>query len=267
MRRSRSIAAIAALALVAVVASLWLLGGVDTSPSTSATSDERPITRLAPTAERTRAEPATEPLSSEAQARRRITERLAAAAQHEDAVPTGMAVYTVRAIDTNGRAVSGATLRLDGECGEGEFPLSGMRTMILPEGRCHFMAWRQDGALRANAPSQTQRGAEGERLAVDFVFPAERTGGLGVRIQQTRRGVRVVEVVPGSPADESGLREGDLIVEVDGEPANGMRLREFVDRLTGPEGTEVEFVLSYEEDDERVREPMRITRTFLEDNS
>ena len=33
-----------------------------------------------------------------------------------------------------------------------------------------------------------------------------------------RAGVEVVEVVAGSPADEAGLREGDLILEVDGSP-------------------------------------------------
>ena len=33
-----------------------------------------------------------------------------------------------------------------------------------------------------------------------------------------RTGVEVVEVVAGSPADEAGLREGDLILEVDGSP-------------------------------------------------
>jgi S1-C subfamily serine protease len=32
------------------------------------------------------------------------------------------------------------------------------------------------------------------------------------------RGVEVVEVVPGSPAERAGLRAEDMIVELDGEP-------------------------------------------------
>jgi S1-C subfamily serine protease len=35
-----------------------------------------------------------------------------------------------------------------------------------------------------------------------------------------RTGVEVVEVVSGSPADRAGLREGDLILELDGRPVN-----------------------------------------------
>jgi len=34
--------------------------------------------------------------------------------------------------------------------------------------------------------------------------------------------VEVVQIVDGSPADQAGLRPGDLIVAVDGEPVTGM---------------------------------------------
>lgn len=42
--------------------------------------------------------------------------------------------------------------------------------------------------------------------------------GLGVRIQQEDRGMRIVLVFPGTPADEVGLRPGDLIIKGDGKP-------------------------------------------------
>jgi serine protease Do len=38
------------------------------------------------------------------------------------------------------------------------------------------------------------------------------------KLVERRLGVEVVEVVSGSPADRGGVREGDLILEVDGRP-------------------------------------------------
>jgi S1-C subfamily serine protease len=37
-----------------------------------------------------------------------------------------------------------------------------------------------------------------------------------------QRGVEIVEVVPGSPADRAGVRSEDLLLEVDGQPVSGM---------------------------------------------
>lgn len=41
---------------------------------------------------------------------------------------------------------------------------------------------------------------------------------LGVATQQTNGGLEVVQVVPGSAADDAGLEVGDVIVEFDGNP-------------------------------------------------
>jgi len=40
---------------------------------------------------------------------------------------------------------------------------------------------------------------------------------LGVSVEQTDEGIRVISVVPGSGADEAGLEVGDIITEADGE--------------------------------------------------
>jgi S1-C subfamily serine protease len=40
---------------------------------------------------------------------------------------------------------------------------------------------------------------------------------LGIRVSDTANGVRVDDVDAGSPADKAGIREGDVVVEFDGE--------------------------------------------------
>ncbi len=46
---------------------------------------------------------------------------------------------------------------------------------------------------------------------------------LGIRYVQRPRGAEVQEVLPGSPAEEAGLKVGDLIREVDGRPVSTAR--------------------------------------------
>lgn len=53
-------------------------------------------------------------------------------------------------------------------------------------------------------------------------IPGERPY-LGVRYTMRPRGAEIVEVIPGSPAEEAGLQAGDLIREVDGRPVSAAR--------------------------------------------
>lgn len=59
---------------------------------------------------------------------------------------------------------------------------------------------------------------------------------LGVQLEQAGDAVRLVEVTPGSLAERTGLKKGDLIVQAAGKPAN--RLRELIALVRAqPEGT------------------------------
>jgi carboxyl-terminal processing protease len=64
--------------------------------------------------------------------------------------------------------------------------------------------------------------------------------GLGITV--TTRFGKVTVVSPpfvGSPAEKVGLRVGDVISQVNGEPTEGMDLNEVVSKLKGPRGTPV----------------------------
>jgi putative serine protease PepD len=45
---------------------------------------------------------------------------------------------------------------------------------------------------------------------------------LGVRLEQAQDGVRLAEVVDGSPADDAGLEDGDVVIRVDGEAVDSV---------------------------------------------
>jgi len=66
--------------------------------------------------------------------------------------------------------------------------------------------------------------------------------GLGITV--TTRFGKVTVVSPpfvGSPAEKVGLRVGDVISQVNGEPTAGMELNEVVSKLKGPRGTSVKI--------------------------
>jgi carboxyl-terminal processing protease len=64
-------------------------------------------------------------------------------------------------------------------------------------------------------------------------------GGLGIRIDKQGDWITVVNVLPGTPAEEQGLETGDRILTVEGESAQGWTTTKAVNTLRGPEGTSV----------------------------
>ncbi|MCD7725083.1 MAG: S41 family peptidase [Clostridiales bacterium] len=54
---------------------------------------------------------------------------------------------------------------------------------------------------------------------------------------------RISGVIAGTPAEEAGLRENDIIYQVDGESVQGMELSEIVSLVKGEEGTSVRLTI------------------------
>ncbi len=75
--------------------------------------------------------------------------------------------------------------------------------------------------------------------------------GIGVTLETEDEEIVVVSSVEGSPADEAGMESGDVVVAVDGESVREEDLSEVVEKIRGPEGTDVELTV-LRGDEERV---------------
>ena len=69
--------------------------------------------------------------------------------------------------------------------------------------------------------------------------------GIGAQVTLTEAGLTVIAPIPGAPAEEAGIRAGDLILAVDGENIEGLTLIESVNLIRGPGGTEVTLLVRH----------------------
>lgn len=63
-------------------------------------------------------------------------------------------------------------------------------------------------------------------------------------MRKVKNEIMVVQVLEGTPAQEAGIKEGDLVREVDGKDVTSMELDEVVMLIRGPEGTTVSLGIS-----------------------
>jgi hypothetical protein len=131
---------------------------------------------------------------------------------------------------------------------------------LQPGSSCVVNAWRMDGLFRALAIPELVELETGEDLDLTMVLPPERMGGMGFQFRPLADSVAVQVVYEDTPAWDAGLRTGDRILAVDGEPTDDMAANDFVLLGTGPEGSVVR--LEIEQEDGAVVE-VDITRALL----
>lgn len=67
--------------------------------------------------------------------------------------------------------------------------------------------------------------------------------GIGVVISRQRRGLEIITVVPGTPADKAGLRSGDLLLQVNNEPVDDLDVAAAARKIRGDAGTTVKLLI------------------------
>ena len=71
-------------------------------------------------------------------------------------------------------------------------------------------------------------------------------GGIGVSLESTSDDFRITSVSAQSPADHAGLRAGDRIVAIDGQPTAGHHAAEIIHLLRGPVSSTVTVTIARE---------------------
>src|SRR6516162_2459582 len=71
-------------------------------------------------------------------------------------------------------------------------------------------------------------------------------GGLGIEVSMENGLVKVVSPIDDTPAAHAGLKPGDLITHLDGDPVQGMTLPEAVEKMRGPVSSEIKLTIRRE---------------------
>ena len=104
---------------------------------------------------------------------------------------------------------------------------------IDPDDDLEHIALR--GALGALDPYSTVFSG---RSSEDFKIRFEgKLSGVGARIGRRDGDLIAIRVFPGSPAEKGGLRDGDAILYIDGDPTQPLSVEEAVSRIRGRSGT------------------------------
>src|SRR5258707_12516206 len=71
-------------------------------------------------------------------------------------------------------------------------------------------------------------------------------GGLGIEVSMENGLVKVVSPIDDTPAAHAGLKPGDLITHLDGNPVQGLSLPEAVEKMSGPVNSDINLTVRRE---------------------
>ena len=86
--------------------------------------------------------------------------------------------------------------------------------------------------------------------------------GIGIEISKVTGELKVVSLIPDTPAYNSGLDAEDVIVKINGEETKEMSIDCAVKKITGPAGTDVELTVRHADSTETV--DIKITRANID---
>jgi hypothetical protein len=186
----------------------------------------------------------------------------------------GMGVLWVEVIEENGEPAQGVSLMVQ-DCGdrkeEHESPFGtqffnlGTRPFhaAMPVGVCTVRAGRVDGLLSVESPLQNVEIVDGEISSVVLTVPGEKAG-IGILLGHAVDGIEVAGIFEGSPAWDSPLEVGDVIVSVNGDSTEEMSPEDFAELGTGRPGTRVSLLVKREDSVSGVLyQGLSLTREYL----
>jgi carboxyl-terminal processing protease len=97
-----------------------------------------------------------------------------------------------------------------------------------------------EGHTRFLSPEEVEKSRE----AVSSTYV-----GIGVRLEEKEDEIVVKASMDGSPAEETGIQSGDILVAVDGESVKGEEFEEIGQRIRGPEETYVDLTVLRDEEE------------------
>jgi len=87
-------------------------------------------------------------------------------------------------------------------------------------------------------------------------------GGLGIEVTMENGLVKVIAPIDDTPADKAGIKAGDFITHLDGEPILGLTLGEAVELMRGPVDSDIGLTVAREGLDETLS--ITITRAVIQ---
>jgi C-terminal peptidase prc len=90
-------------------------------------------------------------------------------------------------------------------------------------------------------------------------------GGIGVVIASQNQELKIIEVMPGTPAHNANLKAGDRVLEIDKDTTENLSLKEAAELLRGPMGSTVNLTLKQSKSQQLRR--VELKRTKIEVNS
>jgi carboxyl-terminal processing protease len=82
------------------------------------------------------------------------------------------------------------------------------------------------------------------KMYKEFMIETEGSfGGVGIVVGVKDKVLTVVSPIEGTPGDKAGIKSGDQIVKIDGQDTKDLALDEAVNKIRGPEGTQVTLTI------------------------
>lgn len=122
-----------------------------------------------------------------------------------------------------------------------------------------------EGAIKGmlstlNDPFTTYLDSEHYKLEMDFL--SGKFEGIGAHVGLEDSKIVIIAPMPGSPAEKSGIRPGDIILKINDQLIDGLNLNEVVSRIRGPKDTVVKLEVLHKGDTVPVE--MEIIRAEIE---